>query len=285
MAKRAKASMQFYADFKPIEEALGAAQAMYDAASEDDYLDDLVKVAWNIANEDFNQQAAAYAVAGGNIRHMFEWGTLGINRHRTNMRPNPMSENARLWKPLMVGKGLNQQLDYVFKPSVAFVPKPTKGETGMDLDTIAMLRDHVFYNKAMVMESGMTVTIRPVEAEFLLLPMYKGVIPPNARPHDIKRGYTLSKGPLTLRPGARSVGQFNAFWGAYWQGEGNEILNRSVGEQIEADFKKQIERPARGQVMRPIPGAVKHNIITSAKRAKRVGKMKARERRALGDDK
>lgn len=280
MVTRRTSSIQFYADFGPVEHALAAAEALYEIDREPGYLDNLLEVAWASSNKDFNEQAAAAAASGANIRHMFEWGTVGINRRRTNFRPGPLTERARLWKPNMVGKGLPRILDYDFKPSMAFVPKPTKGETGMSTDAIEQLKNHIFTNKAMVMESGMTVTIaRKPGTKFLLLPMYKGNIPPNARKNDIARGYTLIPGPLSLRPGARSVGRFNAFWVNYWNTTGEVLINQSAKAQIELDFDPEFNRLKSSTPRRPTPGAVDAGVARAKKAIKAKTKAKSRSRR------
>lgn len=280
MARRSVVGMQFFADFSGVEKALGAAWGALDALDDKEYQNDLIRTAFAEANDAFNLEAAAYAAAGGNIKHMFEWGTIGINRGRTNMRPSPTSDRARLWQPVIEGHGLRKQFDFTFRPSIAFVPKPTTGETGMSQDVISELRDHVFWNKAMVMESGMTVTIRTQEAQFLLFPFYKGNIPPHARSNDIARGYTLHPGPVTMRPGARTAGQFNAYWVQFWEGRGNDILNYSIQRQIDADFDTAIAMAHSNGTMRPaMPGTVTKAIKAERKRIERNARRRAAYRR------
>lgn len=280
MARRAVVGMQFFADFSGVEQALGEAWGAIDALEDKTYQDNLIRTAFEEANDAFNLEAAAYAAAGGNIKHMFEWGTIGINRSRTNMRPQPLSDRARLWQPVIEGRGLNAQFDFVFRPSVAFVPKPTTTETGMDPEVISQLRDHIFWNKAMVMESGISVNIRTKEAEFLLFPMYKGNIPPHARGHDIARGYTLNRGPVQLTPGRHTAGQFNAYWVQFWQGRGNDMLNESIQRQIDEDFSRITQkRDARGRFTKTIPGMVKRHVEEERKRAERNARRRAAYRR------
>lgn len=280
MVQRSVVGMKFFADFSGVEKALGAAWGAFDALDNKQYQNDLIRTAFEEANDIFNTEAAAFAAAGGNIKHMFEWGTIGINRGRTNMRPQPLSERARLWKPVIEGNGLTQQFDFTFKPSIAFVPKPTAGKTGMSLDVIEQLRDHVFWNKAMVMESGMEVTIRLKDAEFLLFPFYKGNIPPHARSNDIARGYTLHPGPVTMRPGANTAGRFNNYWVQFWNHQGNDILNESIQRQIDEDFTAQITMGHRNQTVRPVvPGSVTAAINAERKRVARNARKRAAYRR------
>jgi hypothetical protein len=242
-----------------------------------DYQDSLIKTAFNTAVLEFNTEAAAYAAAGGNIKHMYEWGTAGINRGATNARPNPMSDRARLWEPIMTGKGFNRTLDFFYKPSLAYVPKPTSGETGMDPDVIASMRDHVFRQKAMVFESGITVTIRPQEAQFLLMPKYANVDTSQWRSNDIERGYALVPGPNKLRPGARTVGQFTAYWTQFWEGRGNDIMNAAVQKELDEDYAIAMATSDKRGVMKPaIPGAVVEAITIERKRQQKNARARAR---------
>lgn len=255
MAKVTRPVMKIYADFSGVEKAIGNLWGVIDAIDDKSYQQSLMDSAFNTAVLTFNQEAAAFAASGA-IKHMYEWGAAGINRSDTGVTLNPMSEAARLWEPRMIGSGFNQQLDYDFKPSVVVVPKPTTGETGMSQESISHLSDHVFWNKAMVFESGMTVTIRPSK-KFLLIPLYKNRDYPSARPSDYARGYMLQKGPVVMRPGARSAGRFNAYWIAFWEGQGNQILNRVVQEEIETDYEAALKGTNTPGPLHPaIPGEV-----------------------------
>lgn len=251
MAYRRRNTVEFSTDFSALAKFIGAGKAL--ALAEDDqmYLENLAQAAFAETEAAFNVEAAAVAGAGGGIKHMFEWGTLGINRGRTNMRPSPNSERARLWGTNLSGHGLNQTYQYYFKPSVAFVPKPTVGETGMSAEDIATLRNHVFWNKAMVFETGMEVVIRPVEAKFLIMPAYKSMNTSEWRPTDVRRGYMVSKGPNILKPGQKVAGNFTAFWTAFWEDRGQELIDDRMETYFQEDFMvdmatntSEVPRPA-----------------------------------------
>lgn len=267
---RKRITVGFVADFSEVEAAIGNAWGVLNAIDNLEYQNALMKNAFNTAVLDFNTEAAAYAASGGSIKHMYEWGTVGINKGRTNVRPNPMSDRARLWEPVMTGQGFNRQLDFFYKPSLAYVPKPTTAETGISQDVIASLRDHVFENKAMVFETGTTVTIRPVEAQFLLIPLYRDREYHAARPSDYARGYMLQNGPNVMRPGARTSGNFTAYWTQFWEGRGNVTLNETVQKELDTDYALAMAEAKGHHTMRPaIPGAVVTAITKDRKRQER----------------
>lgn len=234
--------VQFFLDTTQLEQWLGKGEAMVGFDKNKVYSTALFDAAFAGAELEFNREAAAYAAAGGGIKHMYEWGTAGINRGKSDIRPNPLSSRARLWGTKLKGTGMSRSYGYSFQPSVAIVPKPTAAETGMSQDVISELKDHVFWNKAQVFELGETVSISPdhestgTQGPFLIMPFYKGHVPPNARANDIKRGYTLSKGPNVFEPGAGVQGNFTSFWTTFWENEGDEFVNTSVLEFIEDDF-------------------------------------------------
>lgn len=254
----------FYIDTSGLERFLGKAEAMVQFDKNKIYSTALIDSAFAGAEIEFNREAAAYAAAGGGIKHMYEWGTAGINRGKSDIRPNPLSSRARLWNTKLKGTGLTRSYQYSFRPSVGIVPKPTTNETGMSQQTISQLNDHVFWNKAQVFELGETVTIKPnhestgKQGPFLLMPFYKGRIPENARGSDIKRGYTLGKGPNVFKPGASVEGNFTSFWTTFWETQGEEYVNTSVLEMIENDYDVKEMQRLGGKL---IPAA-RNNIAT-----------------------
>lgn len=284
MARRARMGVKLFTDFTSVAKFIGAGEAMAESVSGNSaYIDDVVRAAYKEVEHEFNVEAAAAAAAGTNIKHMFEWGTQGINRRKSNVRPNPLSERARLWHTVITGHGLNQTLTYVFKPSVAIVPKPTTGETGMDPEVINSLSDHVFWNKAEVLETGASVTIQPVDAQFLLIPYYnsqQGNI--MFSENDMDRGFTLSKGPHTHSPGdtAGTTGVFTGFWTGWWEGTGEKLMEGSVTEQIESDFFPAITVAYSPNSPSPaVPGEFVEQVSKQKSVVKKQATAKARARR------
>jgi hypothetical protein len=287
MARPSRAQKSFSnsgLDFKisidEVLEALAAGYALTDSMKDKRYLDAIVDEAFELADESFNLQAAAYASTGA-IRHMYEWGTLGVNKGRSNVRLNPNNPAARLWTNFAEGAGLDRTLWFAYRPSVANVPKPTVASTGMSSETIAKMRDHVFRWKAEVMEEGQDVTIKPRKAKFLLIPAYEENRP-YMRPNDIKRGYMLTKGPVTVNPGqSTAYGNFTAFWTTFWAGEGAEILNDSVNSQILSDYEPEFRKPRTNRSLRPVGTMdVKREIEAKSKKIQKKVRTKAHARRA-----
>ena len=238
-----KTGVNIAVDMRELADFIGTTEALLDKKNIR-YLDDVLDVALREADQEFNLAAAATAAADG-FRHMFEWGTVGINDERTNLRPRPDEERARLWKNVFVGSNGKRMLSYTFKPSIAYVPKPTRGKTGMSTDVISSLKSHTFVWKALVLESGSQVNIRPKstnESKRLLIPYYPGGGPALFSKYDKKRGYTITTGPHIHRPGRTggTAGNFTKFWEAYWNGPGSQTIERSIEKQITTDYSKQL---------------------------------------------
>lgn len=264
----------FSVDLTGAIDALAAGQALVVSPKDKNYMNAVIEVAFAEADAEFNTAVDAYAMATGKIGHMYEWGTIGINKGRTNVRPKSDAPGARLWENFTTGSGMNRTLTYTFKPSLAIVPKPTRADTGMSTEVISKMRDHQFKNKAMVMEQGHEVSIAPKKAQFLLIPAYKE----NRawmRPHDVKRGYMLYQGTVRNRPGSRKyAGNFTAFWTAFWLDRGNEIVDDAIYRQVTGDFTPAFSAQARAKNMQPayktsIQGKVKARMKKIQEQARR----------------
>lgn len=219
------------ANFGSMIEGLAAADAYMSLDENIAYWDAVVDYAFLQTNHEFNTVAAAYG-ATGEIKHMFEWGTTGINPQATNMRPAPTEERARLWKAYILNRGPKGStwVDFEYKPSIANVPISTAVPAGIR----ALMRRHQFRWKAEVMEEGRTVHIAPVDAQFLLIPYRQGMT--GFRPHDRERGYLLTKQTVNAIPGARVQGEFRAFWQRYWNSRGPEKMGEVMDAEINEDF-------------------------------------------------
>ena len=248
--KFAEGGLSFELSIDSVLEALAAGFALSESMKDPRYIDAVVDEAFDKADEDFNLGAAAMGRAG-KISHMFEWGTIGVNKARSNVRLNPMSPAARLWTNYTEGVGLDRTLWFAYRPSVANVPKPTVADTGMSSEVISKMKDHVFRWKAEVMEEGHDVTIAPKKAKFLLIPAYKENRP-YMRPNDIKRGYTLTKGPIHMTPGdSKFAGSFTKFWEGYWNSRGEKLMNTFINEQILSDYEPEFREPRTAKTLRP----------------------------------
>lgn len=219
------------ADFGSVINGIAAADAYMSIDTNAEYYDAVLEYAFNSANNEFNDMAAAYGQTGA-IKHMFEWGTNGINRQATNVRPQPTEERARLWKTFLISTGPQggAYVDFEFKPSIAQVPI----STAVPQEIRALMHRHVFRWKAKVMEEGTPVTISRLQAQFLLIPYRTGLS--GFRPSDKARGYTLTKGDIQAVPGRRVAGSFTAFWEKYWLSRGVEKMGIAIEDEINGDF-------------------------------------------------
>ncbi len=277
--------LTFAIDMEEILEVLATGDALEKSLKDKKYQDSLIDAAFEKTDERFNVEAAAMGSAG-TISHMFEWGTLGINRGRSNMRPNPLSASARLWHTFTEGSGFNRTLWYAYRPSLANVPKPTSRDTGMSSETIAKMKDHVFKWKAEVMEEGQQVTIkRKANTKFLLIPATES----NRlwmRPNDVKRGYTLSQGPITVRPGYNKfAGSFTKFFLTWWEIEGYAQLQENVDRMIASDYEPEFVKPRSSRSIRPVGSFdIRADIAKKSKKVQTRVASKAAARR-IGNDK
>jgi hypothetical protein len=270
--------VKFTADFSPLIDSMGTFDGMAESIKDPEYTSDLMAVAHGLAENEFNVMAAAQA-ATGSIAHMYEWGTQGINKGRSNMRPNPMDPRARLWVDTFIPAGLGGTIGFTFRQSLGVVPKPTVGATGISRDVISKMSDHVFHWKARVMEMGETVHIVPKQAKMLMIPMRNGQTPQGAS--NISRGYAMSKGPITAIPGQNVAGNFSQFWLAFWESRGQEIMDKSIEQQIMSDFQAGIVAQGRGALKPPVL-SVKAAVKSKSRKVQTEAKAKSRTRRRVG---
>lgn len=236
--------MEISVDLEPTLYAIGAMQAFSRSLNDKVYIDALFDEAFEKADAAFDKHADAVARTGA-ISHMYEWGTVGVNKGRSNMRLAPENPKAKLWSNFSVGSGLNRSIAWVYRPSVATVPKPTSAETGMSAEVISLLRPQYFTWKAEVMEENRTVTISPQEAKFLLLPATKENRArfDGWRPNDLKRGYMLTQKTIESQPGKNAYyGSFTGIWDAFWLGEGSNIISEEIGRMVEQDYFPEVSR-------------------------------------------
>lgn len=261
----------FAISIQEVFDSIAAGYALGGSATDPRYIDAVVDYAFKEADDVFNEQAAALARTGM-FKHMYEWGTIGVNTGKTDVRLRPESPAARLWMTFTEGQGLDRTIWYAYRNSVATVPKPTKAATGMSTEVIGKMRDHVFWDKARVFEEGETVTIARKKAKWLLIPAYEGQRRRmRYRKNDIKRGYALAQGPITFTPGeAGAYNTFTSFFMTFWAGRGDEILETSVNTQILSDFEPEFLTDRTINTIEPIATVSTRNSI--AKKTKEIQK-------------
>lgn len=268
---RGKQGLQYVSDFDSVAAVIGAIDAAEGLGRKDRYIGKLIDAAHDVAVDEFNTQIVADAMSTTTLDHMFEWGVTGINPASAR-RINPTSEAARLWRHTLSSTGRSKTIGFMFKPSVVPVPKPTTTKTGIAQKYLSRLKgNHVFWNKAFVMESGTTVTIEPKKANGKLFIPIKGLKGGNFRPADIKRGFIMTKGPVESVPGASSMGTFTAYWERFW----NSMGNMTMTEHMERSFQKDLAKV--------VADAEKtRGAMTSTKLQNINGKVKTEKKKAEG---
>lgn len=230
--------VQFLVDMAELNDIIGAVLATENLDTGSNYMQANIRTAFNFAEKEFNREVTSTAAASGKYAHMFEWGTVGINTAKTNMRPKADSETARLWTNQMAQTTKNNVISFQYKNSVAIVPKPNMKKAGIPNSIANKLSDHVFWNKAKVMESGQTVTVSRINSPKLFIPLvYLGP--------GYKGDYAMVNGPTNPTPGQSEhfrshAGTFTMRFQSFWNGRGSEIMNEMAGRLLEEDLERTI---------------------------------------------
>ncbi len=233
-------NIKMMVDMSEVNKLIGAGLAVGGLTDRSRYVKTVINGAVPIALEEFDTRVTAFALASGGMKHMFEWGTLGINRGRSNKRPSPNSENARLWDSYMMTPKGQTIVSFRYKDSIADVPKPTKRDTGIDTDILKKLKTHKFPKKAMVLELGIPVVIKPKpgnKIKILFVPnTWKG-----------EKGFTIYKRNTQPNISADTKGTFTIYWMTFWQGSGIEIIEREVESNVMKDVTKIMKKIQYGK--------------------------------------
>lgn len=265
-----KNSMEILVDFSDVSELIGTVYAAGNLSNDNNFMGDLIENAHHEVAQEFDREITATALASGAFKHMFEWGTLGINRGRSSRRPNPVSEAARLWTHNLTGIGKDRGISFAFKPSVATVPRPTVKKTKISFEKLSLLNTkHVFWNKAAIMESGKVVTISPKNGKFLFIPFY-GTPPENASESNKRRGYMMYPGSVRVQPGEQSQGTFTAYWIKFWNGRGKQMMTKNIESAFNTVVQKELEIAEAGNGMsmtKPTQGSVSRQVSAAQKKS------------------
>jgi hypothetical protein len=127
------------------------------------------------------------------LHHVYEWNKVGV-------------PTARLFKlSRMDVDGLSFRINYDFKLSKSSVPSKNKKQT----------KKYVFANKAIVMETGMPIVIRPRSAERLVFEL------------DGETVFMPKGSSVTVRKpgGAQAAHQFSLSYGRFF---GGQLVNASI---------------------------------------------------------
>jgi hypothetical protein len=255
-------------NLEAIGDMIGALSGIGSGLDEQAYMEGLIKSAHGHAATAFDIAAAATAKTG-HMTHVYEYGVMGITRGEPRFA-DPTLPNARLYVHTLMGEGGNMDIAYTFRTARQPNPKPTPEDTGVDSRYLSLLsgRKYYFYNKALVMETGRVVTIKPKNGNFLFVPFYGE---PSRDPTN-NRGYMMwdssRHGPLFARPGASSKGQFTAFWMNWWEAAGGKIMYEQMEKTVTADIEiamAEATKRAQAESMKPVQSTNMLGAINTAK--------------------
>lgn len=91
------------------------------------------------------------------FHHLYEWDKAGVTSARLFDLKIPQSSRGKA----------NFSMKVSFRPSKTLVPLTTAQSTPNPITGAVVQRKHIFYNKAMVMEYGLQVIVRPKSAKNL----------------------------------------------------------------------------------------------------------------------
>ncbi len=231
------AKTEMMSNLDSVGDLIGALAGIQEGLKEDQYTENLIRRAHSKATTAFDVAAAATA-STGKLSHVYEFGTAGITDGPVK-HSDPLSAEARLWKHTINGRGGNMDIGYTFRPAVTRNPQPTTRKTGVPSKYLRKLskRKYIFWNKAYVMETGMTVENRAKNGEYLFVPFNRKP----SRDENNDRGYMMwnsrKKGPIETTPGASTKGTFTTMWVAWWAKTGEEIIEKDMLKAVNVDVR------------------------------------------------
>lgn len=243
--------MRWDVNLSEIAQLIGTIYGMEKVVKTNAYIDSLMRAAHAEAAEQFNKDIAAQAIATQRFNHMYEWGTVGINKGRASRRMDPLNPDAMLWRHrLSGGRSKHKGIDWTFRASKVPVPQPTTAKTKVASKYLDRLsgRKHIFYWKAPVIESGMKVKLRPKYAKAIFVPFYGQPRSPHLSDKERERGFLFHKGPLTNVPGHGTIqgrdlaGNFTSFWEAWWNSAGSAILGEAMYREIDDSVRVSLAK-------------------------------------------
>lgn len=245
--RRSAQGMRWDINLGQVAQLIGTVYGADKAVKTNVYIDSLMRAAHADATKQFDMDLAAQAAATQMFNHMYEWGTIGINKGRTSRRMSPLNPEAQLWKHrLSGGTGRTKGIDFTFRASKVPVPQPTTAKTRVSREHLDRLsgRKHIFYWKAPIIESGMKVKLRPKYAKAIFVPFYGQPRSPHLTSAQRRRGFLYHKGPLTNIPGHGTIqgrdlaGNFTAFWETWWNTAGNSIIANNMADEFNEHLRE-----------------------------------------------
>lgn len=211
-----------------------------------------------VANKAMVPHAAMKAKASpdGNLSHMFDYGPRSIQGAAGIDPKKPLWRTHVIDDSKSLGGGINKRIAFSFVDSKRPVPKitmlhdkvPLTSKSGNALDP-----QPIFKKKAVVIESGKSVTITPKkDHQMLFIPVARlsGKPPLSAKPED---NFILHRGPLTMVPGKKNQGQFTRFFFEFWNKEGQRLVNGLVDKAFHEVYGPQLAALAHSKGTQYVP--------------------------------
>jgi hypothetical protein len=190
----------------------GAMEGFASAVQSNGNLSDITKHVAVELGDEFDRFADGWALAHGDmIDHMYEWNMAGASQ-------------GRLWNTFNTGAGKNKTVTFTYLPSKTYVPIPEELQEPGPNDQVVSSQ-HIFKNKAMIMEMGTTVTIVPKNAKALAFLPMRTDKQGNARPTFKQRAI--------LTPGQEVQGNFTGVWMTWWSQLAPEVWEKVIGPKIQ----------------------------------------------------
>lgn len=216
------------ADFTQFMEATGVISGICGAVESDIYVDYILEDAMGEMKDEFNMEFRLNALNHPEVfHHVYEWNQIGINP---------------LYFLIKSGRGREKAIGFAFRQSLKAVPKPDADKTGIPQENIDRLKNRsIFRLKAMVMETGAEVNIRPNRAKILFIPT-PGAENKNG---DVVNFLFRKRATLTDVGGEQTTGSFTAFWNSWWLTRAPGLMEATVLPRIERGIDKVTETNLR----------------------------------------
>lgn len=259
----AKASVE--SNIESLGDLIGTVQGISDAMSDQEYIDSLIEDAHYSASKAFDTATAATAHAGY-LTHVYEYGVAGITGGTAKIT-DATSPEARLYVHSLIGNRGSYDIGFYFRPALVPNPQPTTASTGVASVYLRKLsrRKYIFRSRAIVMEDGEEVQIKPKNGNLLFVPFYGQ---PSRNPLN-KKGFMMypyapNNEPITITPGRSTKGSFGAHWMKWWGDTGQTMMGAEIQSKIPLDIMESMqamEAVAAGEALKPIESV---NTISSA---------------------
>jgi hypothetical protein len=206
----------------------GLIEAIQDPRAQDDFLGhvmDRTRTAF------YAESLAAMESGAANIKHVYEWG-----------EEQGEVSDVRLFKLTKGGQGSQRYMGFAFLPSTKPVPLPDPSRYGFPAASKSgkTLRRHIFYMKALVMETKSSVIIKPRMAKKLFIP-----------DATKKKGFFMAPSAHVNPGGPQATGGFADWWTRWFEARAPQIAKEQSekAEELIAATGQKIVRYAAGTKM------------------------------------